>query len=411
MSLKIHWHSNSPWTPTGYGNQSKLFLWRIQALGHKVSMTAFYGLQGSPLQINGIDIFPAGIDGYGNDVLAADAEHVGADIVITLIDAWVFNPMVTGKVNWYPWLPIDHDPIPPAVVSALATAKRPIAYSRFGEQKLREAGFNPLYVPHGTDTQKAFYPVDRAEARKFLNVPEHKPFVVGMVAHNKGQPSRKAFDQHIRAFAEFKKSHPDAMLYIHTDWTGHMGEDISAICALNGLQPTDVAQPPMYRYMRGLLGDEYMRNAYNAMDVYFNCVKGGGFEIGLIEAQACGTPVITTDATAMPELVRAGWKVPPADKFFSQNSYQFVPSVPEMVRALESAYEKRGDTVFRQAARDAMVADYDADVVTEKYWKPVLEQIEAEVKGAKVAVSAAREARAAKRAALKKPALEAVASD
>ncbi len=36
--MKINWHSNAPWGNTGYANQTKLFVHRIKALGHDVSI-------------------------------------------------------------------------------------------------------------------------------------------------------------------------------------------------------------------------------------------------------------------------------------------------------------------------------------------------------------------------------------
>ena len=41
-------------------------------------------------------------------------------------------------------------------------------------------------------------------------------FVVGMVAANKGAPSRKAFSQALLAFSRFAKAHDNAFLYLHT---------------------------------------------------------------------------------------------------------------------------------------------------------------------------------------------------
>lgn len=373
--MKILWLSNAPHVCTGYGNQTQVNVPRLRDLGHEMSVTAFYGLQGAPSNWNGILILPASQNAYGNDVIVADATHVQADMVITLMDVWVLAPEVMSQVAWYPWLPIDHDPAPPAVVDALQACRRPIAYSRFGVQKLREAGYKPLYVPHSVD-RSVYKPLDRAESRQALGF-QADEFVVGLVAANKGAPSRKAFDQQIRAFAEFQRRHKDAVLYLHTDMLGMQGENLRRIIELAGLPKEAVVEVPSYRYARGFIPWPWMAQAYNTFDVLLHATRGEGFGLTIIEAQACGCPVIVTDFSAMPELVTdgLGWKVGISDKFFSQDSYQVTPSVPAIVDALEQAYQRRGDEDLRAAVAKTMDA-YDADHVAETYWKPVLAGIE-----------------------------------
>lgn len=381
MALKILWHSNAPWAPTGYGNQTNVFLWRLQDMGHDMVCSCFYGLHGSPVERNGIMMLPGGYESYGNDTIVADAAEFKRDIVISLIDVWVLDPNILQRVRWYPWVPIDHDPIPPMVIEHLKGSRRPIAMSRFGEMKLRQAGFDPFYIPHGVNT-KELYPVPRAEARAKIHCPDDR-FVVGIVSANKGAPSRKAFNQQFRAFAQFYRKHPDAVLYLHTDLTGRMGEALVPLLELAGIPKSAVAKPSQYKFDRGMLDAEYMRCAFSSMDVLMNASMGEGFGIPIIEAQACGTPVIVTDFSAMPELVRVGWTVGATDKFYSQESWQAVPSVDDLVIALEKAYEQRGNQALREKAHAGIVADYDADVVAQKHWQPALASIEAEIEADK----------------------------
>lgn len=378
MGLKILWCSNSPWSPTGYGIQTATFIWRLQALGHEVTCQCFYGLQGASLLIDGIRMLPAAYEAYGQDVIVADAVDNHADAVITLIDVWVYPPALMEKIAWYPWTPLDHDPMPPAVEEALRAARRPIAMARFGEAQMRAHGFDPLYVPHGVSTHD-YYPVPREEARRTLHC-DPDDFLVGIVAANKGAPSRKALDQQIRAFGYFLQRHPRARLYLHTDWTGRIGEPIIPLLHHARIPADRVLRPSAYQYDRGQLGADYMRAAYSALDVLLNATRGEGFGVPIIEAQACGTPVIVTDFSAMPELVRAGWAVGVSDLFYSQESYQATPAVDDIVEALEQAYQKRGDLEFRAQACEGIVADYDADVVTARYWSPALAAIEADVR-------------------------------
>lgn len=400
MALKILWVSNSPHVSVSYGTQTRTITPRLKALGHEITILAFYGLQGGPMTFNGMAVMPCGMNDYANDVLVADAQHFGVDVVISLMDVWVLAQEVTGQVRWYPHLPVDHEPCPPPVVDSLRTAVRPIAMSQFGARMLRAAGYDPYTVPLGADGT-IFKPLDRAACRVELGFGADE-FVVGMVQANKGAPSRKAFDQQIRAFARFRQRHADAVLYLHTDMLGTQGENLRRIIELADLPRGAVVEVPSYRYARGLINDEWMAKAYNSFDVLLAATRAEGFGLPIVEAQLCGTPAIVTDFSSMPELIPdgLGWKVGWSDKVFYQDAYQVIPDVAEIEQALEQAYRVRDNQDLRnQVAQAAQV--YDADEVTKTYWKPVLEDIERCEREADEALSDSRRRRREKREGLR----------
>lgn len=393
--MKISWMSNSPWARTGYGCQTALFTPRIKALGHDVAITAFYGLEGGVLtwgiKDQVIPVYPRGFHPFGLDVMAAHAEHARADVLITLMDSWVIDTnMMLGGTRWVPWFPIDHDPLPAAIRDRVARAFRRIVFSRFGERMVHDAGLDAYYVPHGVDTQ-VFRPAeDRAEVRKRLQWPEDR-FVVGMVATNKGNPPRKSFPQCIAAFAQLKRKHSDVLLYLHTvSDERQQGVNLPEFITSQGLsfgffgrcdpRSVDVLFCDQYQNMLGY-PDQYMVDAYNAMDVHLLVSMGEGFGIPILEAQACGCPVIVGDWTAMGELCFSGWKVARSDAepyWTPLASYQFIPHVEAITERLKAAYRVAGNESWRKRAREGALA-YDADTVTEQYWKPVLAEIAADI--------------------------------
>jgi glycosyltransferase involved in cell wall biosynthesis len=100
---------------------------------------------------------------------------------------------------------------------------------------------------------------------------------------------------------------------------------------------------------------------------------GEGFGIPAIEAQACGTPVVVSDASAQPELIGEGWAVRGQPWFdVPQKSWLMAPSVPDIVEALELAYQ-RGRSRSDKAIEFAQ--QYDADKVFSEMWVPTLEAL------------------------------------
>ena len=376
MAMKILWHSNAPWAATGYGKQTNLFVWRLKKLGHEMIVSAFYGLNGAILEMGGVKILPASKDGYGNDILMAHRQFHRVDIIIGLLDIWVLKPELIQSLDcFYGWTPVDHEPIPPAVLNNIKKSAGVIVFSQYAVDELARNGVSCHYVPHGVDDEM-YVLRDRKEMRRKLGLPEDY-FIAGMVAANKGMPSRKAFDEQITAFGRFHQRHPKSLLYLHTDLQGFQGEDLLRLVELAGLSHNDVVLCPQYQYVAGMFNEDHMSYVYNTLDVLLNASRGEGFGIPIIEAQFCGTPVIVTDYTAMRYLCYTGWKVPVVGKIVTpQGAYMAVPSIDGIDQALEQAFTAQFD---RQEIR-SQVLDFSVDNVVAKYWQPVLEKIEAERK-------------------------------
>lgn len=384
--MKIIWHSVAPWIPTGYGYQSALFAPRLRDLGHDVAFSSYVGLEGTVGSYEGMTVYPADITKWNKMSLRNYVERHGQGedvLVITLQDVWTWTEVRYGGLadfmglNLAPWTPVDHDPCPPPTVDALQRFNaRPIAMSKFGQDRLQRKGLDALYVPHGVDT-KAFRPFDnRDEIREAIGMPTDR-FVMGVVANNNGPVlHRKALPQILMAFSLFLQRHDDAFLYLHTDKAGlNMGMNLVNQCIHFGIPEHAVGWVKQDAYWMGEIPPESMAATYSCMDVLVNPSLGEGFGVPIIEAQACGTPVIVNDWTSMPELCGSGWMVD-GDEFWhdDQDAFWKIPAIVEIVDAMEMAYQAAGDTKIREHARE-FALQYDADHITDTYWKPALETL------------------------------------
>jgi len=352
-----------------------------------LSVQAYHGHQGSPIDWNGIPIYGTATHPFGMDVVAAHAANAKADIVISNMDSWVIEPSMFFNQKWVAWFPVDSEPCPPLVVEKVKQAFHRIVWTDLGAREMDKAGLDYDVIPYGVDLDK-FKPGDKHAAREITKFPQDK-FIVGMVAMNKGYPPRKAFYQNIEAFKKFHDNHPDSLLYMHTlDGSRPNGENIDLMwyCKMLGLeQSKDFIFAEQYSYILGY-PDDAMNTLYNCMDVHMLVSMGEGFGMPQLEAQACGVPVICGDWTTMPEIFFSGWKVDrkDAEPFFTlQNTYQFLPHVDAIHAKLEEAYKMRGNPDYAKRAREG-AKKYNIDKIVEKNWLPVLEKIEQKIKAAPV---------------------------
>lgn len=379
--MRILWFSNSPRVGTGYGTQTKEVVPRIVAAGHDVAISANWPHHGEVIDAfddGKTPLFPAGKDKYSNDIVAAHAAVWKADWTITLYDVW---PLVRDRFpeNVASWVPIDHQPVPPEVANWCKTV-RPIAMSRFGQRMLAEQDIESAYIPHSIDTS-VFRPTPTTRmgqpTREAVGIPADA-FVVIIAAANQGvHPPRKAWAQMYLALGHFMRENPDVWLYVHTDKIGLGGVDLDSLEQATGLPMERVRYTDAYAYATGRVMPEDLAALYSMSDVMLASSMGEGFGIPVVEAQACGTPVIVSDFSAQPELCASGWLVqgqPYWDE--AQRSWFLDPFVHSILKNLEDAYAARGDNGLRERAV-AFAAAYDTDRVFAEHWVPFLDSLEA----------------------------------
>ena len=170
---------------------------------------------------------------------------------------------------------------------------------------------------------------------------------------------------------------PDAHLYVHTIMQGHL--NLLELAERYEIQRNISFSHP-YPLVAGLCSVHDMAMIYSAADVLLSPSMGEGFGVPIIEAQACGTPVITGDWTSMSEITRTGraipkteairYPVPHAGKVYGD---MFIVR-PEAVRdALVEATTWNHDP----ASVSSAVGEYEISRVWDEHWVPVLAKLEA----------------------------------
>ena len=367
------WHSCAPWAPSGYGSQTGIWTQELVKAGHDVAISSYYGLSGAPTQWNGITVLP----GYGHAYCSGSLfEHYKAlqpDLVITLGDIWVLDPNLLRQMPSAHWLPSDCRPMSTADKNVVEGGQsQVIAMSRFGEARFRQAGFDPVYVPHGIDTD-LFKPAEDKSATRALFGLKDDDYVIGVNAAN-SDAIRKAAPEMMLAFAKFLADCPEAVLALHTGVHQEGGQNLEVIAENLGI--TDrIRVVDQYRYHAGMVSAKEMADWYGVLDVLAGCTYGEGFGIPLIEAQACGVPVITTKASSMEELNPFGISLDGVPFFNGVHQGWWTrPSVPQMAQAFRDMHDMRND-VDREELREFVVQQYDISVVAEKYMLPAVDEL------------------------------------
>jgi len=395
--MRIGWYSNAPHIPSGYGQQTAQVALRLKADGHEVAVISNYGAAAS-ITYQNIPVFADGLKQYSLDIFPAQLKAWGG-VSIGLFDAWPMMPVAQQlkDLNLAWWVPIDHDPVPPGVTDFFnATGAMAIAMTRFGEEQLLNRGLpkeRVTYIPHAIDTKEMFVDVGQG-GRKAMGIPEDAHLTV-MTAANRGRiPIRKAFAENLLALSEHMKKHPDAWAYIHTEPEGISdGMNLPRYLSFIGA-PMDRFRWPEQMAFRNGIPNEHLKHIYSAADVLLATSMGEGFGIPCLESQACGTPLILSQFAGSTELAGPHSTLIHGQKQWDefQGSFWIVPDTRQIQGALEMNYqETKAGTVDRAKVRE-FALHYDADLIYDKHWRPLIELLAARTQPVAPANRAARRA-------------------
>jgi len=381
--LRIIFNSNAMFSQSGYGQQAAELLPLVKNEGYPTAIINFFGSQGGKFILDEIVNYPVINHVYGSDGMVLHAKDFNADVVFSLQDVWVLNPQDLAQVkHWIPITPIDHDPVSKPVLDVLRFAYRIITYSKFGQKQLADHGLASTYIPHTVNTE-IFTMMNPAERKQNAGLPADC-YLIGMVAANKDNPPRKSFQEVLDAFKLFLEKVPNALLYIHSNPDFPGGFNFKQYADFLGIG-NRLLTPDVYTTNFNTTKHD-MAKIYGTFDMLVAPSISEGFGIPIIEAQACGVPVVTNNFTSMPELIKPGEtgelceliKGPNGKRFSPQGSYMGIPDTISIYDAMMRVYRAdRGK--MRSAARKWIADNFDTKLVYKKYWAPYLKMLEEEL--------------------------------
>jgi glycosyltransferase involved in cell wall biosynthesis len=397
MTLRIMWLGDriiggtSAYTKVGYEVCT-----RLAKMGHSVAHIPMGRANRMGKQVYyDVLFYPSGDQIFAEDVAIPHYTDFKADLLITCKEPWCFNNVYRYAINFVPMAIIDHSPVSPSITSRLNTTFKTIAISRFGQRELKRAGIDSVYIPHGVRTD-LYKPLDKAECRKaFFFDPDE--FVVGVVAMNR---ARKMIPRILRGYKRFLEQNPGVkshlMLWTNVNPSPFPEETILGVADVGVALLTEIMELGLGEAVRWPKWEEVDRiggipewdptggwdmvKLYNCFDVLLLCTGGEGFGMPLIEAQACGVPVVTTDYAGAPENVGAGLTVPWNDYVVitTPGTRYALADIDKMAEALTKIMNADREKLAKKAR--AFAEKYDWDRIMEKFWKPFLDEAESQLR-------------------------------
>jgi hypothetical protein len=190
--------------------------------------------------------------------------------------------------------------------------------------KINTMGATPPVAPN------EFIPLNKTLVKKEFGFEDK--IVIGMVGRNQ---KRKLFPDLFKSFSAFlnKTGRTDTVLYIHTkhpDRGWEIDEEILKYDIANKVYLTYVCEncrlvkPSIYKGVRGYcercghadssvtansdfgIPNSDMAKVYNSMDLYVQWHTNEGYGIPVMEALACGVPIVGVDYSAVSEILDYG---------------------------------------------------------------------------------------------------------
>ena len=160
--IDLIWISDSPETPSGFGNVTRFVCEGLARRGYRVNILGWQTTQTH--EWNGCRVHSVGVHPFGFDALYSLLSRVRPQIVAALGDIWwlpyfsaphIRRQMEMLDAPWLLYFPVDgnksDEQLPQGWLELLAEVDIPVAMSRYGQRIVQNAGIRCDYIPHGVD--------------------------------------------------------------------------------------------------------------------------------------------------------------------------------------------------------------------------------------------------------------------
>jgi glycosyltransferase involved in cell wall biosynthesis len=307
----------------------------------------------SPTQLDPKDV-------YGMSRIIEMLGRVEPDVVVSLNDPQVLTTMLFANkldpqrvlLGYRPiisYLPCDGINLPMAW-QILGLATNVLAMSSWGAQQYPTS----RVVYHGVDSEH-FWPVSdqrpirigeavlrtKVDCKRALGFGEDA-FVVGRVDTNS---ERKDYAATWKALVPFMNRHPEVRAHFHCSRRPGvaLGVDFDNLFSRVDEPKADRFHFPETHTTFAGWPQAHLNALYNAFDVFISTSHGEGAGMTLMEAAACGIPIVAQNVSAIPEYVGPGAILLEPERLTTVPSGedQWLPDIDAFSSALERLYRSR----------------------------------------------------------------------
>ena len=210
----------------------------------------------------------------------------------------------------------------------------PVTPSNWSAMSMIRENFKPLVIPHGVDTSK-YFPISNEERFNFRNdcdIPQNAFVFLNVGA----MTSNKNIKGIIKAF--YRVSHTNDDIYLVLKGLGNLYDCQTNINnAVKELKKEKIIQKDYWKqikskivYLDDLFGYKDMCKLYNMADCYVSPYMGEGFNLPVLEAVACGIPVIIPEGGATDDFTTKEFALYPFTTSYKLNTGEYILVVNDL---------------------------------------------------------------------------------
>jgi glycosyltransferase involved in cell wall biosynthesis len=234
-------------------------------------------------------------------------------------------------------------------------------------------------VYHGVDTE-LWWPISekpkttstgvvcktKADCKRAFGLDPDR-FLIGRVDTNSG---RKDYAALVKAVWPVMKNHSDVDVWLHCeDETAANGVRFQAMFTREpDVDTKRFMFPGLHNSFEGWLQQD-LNVLLSAFDCFVSTSRGEGFGLTLVEAAACGVPIVAQNVSAIPEVVGPGGiLLEPRDTLTVPSGEDvWLPDIPAFTAAIEKLYLSKGLRRDLGLAGAAHAKSFSWDVAASKF--------------------------------------------